>query len=712
MRVVRITNSTPHPALSLKGRGNLFILLLFLICSVARAEDGYRLWLRYDKVDDPALLETYRQTISSLYIPGRSNTEKIIAHELKKNLSGLLGREVPLSDHLQMGSVVVALPSFPLPGLLEWPDKLKAQGPEGYFIRSLSVNGNKITVISSLSPRGALYGAFHFLKLLQTRQTIENLQIAEKPQVQLRVLDHWDNLDGSIERGYAGRSLWKWAELPERLDQRLTDYARANASIGINGSVLNNVNSNPIFLTMGYLQKISAIASVFRPYGIRVYLSANFAAPKKIGGLSTSDPLDPAVIQWWREKCDEIYKIIPDFGGFLVKANSENQSGPQDYGRTHAEGANLLAQALAPHGGIVMWRSFVYNQDVDKDRINRAYKEFKPLDGKFEDNVLIQSKNGALDFQPREPFCPLFGAMKKTQVMAELQVTQEYLGHSNHLVYLGPLWEEFFKSDTYAKGLGSTVAKVLEGGIFPYPLTGIAGVANTGDDRDWCGHPFAQANWYAFGRFAWDPEQSAKDLAEDWVRMTWGNSPKIVNPIVEMMLSSRKTFVDYTTPLGLSGVFEKDLHYAPDPGMVDPRREDWSAAYYTRADAKGLGFDRTRKGSKNVDQYLPPLNQRFNRFKTCPEKYLLWFHHVAWDQKMKSGNLFWDDLVKRYHRGAQEAGEMEKNWVGLRNLVDDERWGKVEAKLKIQTKEAGEWSDKCLKYFQTFSRRLIPSETP
>ena len=705
-----IFNGTPHPDLSRKRRVQFIFLLLFLVCTSAFAEDGYRLWLRYDKVDDPVLLETYRQAISSLYVPGRSDTEKIIVQELKKGLSGLLGRDIPLTDHLQKGTVVVATLDFPLPNLLDWPDKLKDQGPEGYFIRSLSVNGDKITVISSASPRGALYGVFHFLKLLQTGQPLEDLQVAERPQVQLRVLDHWDNLDGSIERGYAGKSLWHWGELPGNPGQRLTDYARANASIGINGSVLNNVNSNPIFLTGEYLRKAAAIASVFRPYGIRVYLSANFAAPKKIGGLPTSDPLDPAVIRWWKEKCNEIYRIIPDFGGFLVKANSENQSGPQDYGRTHAEGANLLAQSLKPHGGMVMWRSFVYNQEVDKDRINRAYKEFKPLDGKFMENVLVQSKNGALDFQPREPFCPLFGALKKTSLMAELQVTQEYLGQSNHLVYLGPMWEEFFKSDTFAKGPGSTVAKVVEGKVFAYPLTGIAGVANTGGDQDWCGHPFAQANWYAFGRFAWNPEQSSKDLAEDWVRMTWSHQPQAVETIVAIMMASREAFVDYVVPWGLSGVFEKDLHYAPDPGMVDPRREDWSAAYYVRADAKGLGFDRTRKGSGNVDQYHPPLNQRFNRLTTCPEKYLLWFHHVGWNQSMPSGNLFWDELVLRYDRGVQEARQMEKQWDSLRSLVDGERFAIVEAKLRIQVNDAAQWREKSIRYFQTFSQRPLSSE--
>ncbi len=687
-----------------------FILFLLLTCANTQAEDGSRLWLRFDPIENSPLLQSYRQTVTGLTVEGTSETEKIIQTELASALKNLLGQN--LSNSPEGGKLIVGTPeSSALIARLKLDKELKRLGPEGYVIRTLKEK-NKTTVIASQSPIGALYGTFYFLRLLQTHQPIEDLNIVEKPKVKLRVLDHWDNLDGTIERGYAGKTLWNWKELPGKVDQRLKDYARANASIGINGSVLNNVNSNPIFLTEEYLHKIAAIASVFRPYGIKVYLAANFAAPKKIGGMTTSDPLDPQVAEWWKTKVDEIYKIIPDFGGFLVKANSENQSGPQDYGRTHADGANLLAKALQPHGGIVMWRSFVYNADVDPDRINRAYKEFKPLDGKFLKNVLIQSKNGALDFQPREPFSPLFGALRKTPLMAELQVTQEYLGHSNHLVYLGTMWEEFFKSDTYSKGPYSTVARVVEGKVFKYQITGVAGVANTGTDRNWTGHLFGQANWYAFGRFAWNPESSAKEVSEEWTRMTWGNDPQLVNPIVGMMMGSRETYVNYVTPLGLSGVFEKDLHYAPDPGMVDPRREDWSAAYYVRADEKGLGFNRTLTGSRNVNQYHPPLNHRFNGFSTCPEKFLLWFHHVAWGQKMKSGKPFWEELCSRYDQGVSEAGECQKNWDLLKGKVDGERFGAVADKLKIQVEDAKKWRDKCLLYFQTFSHQPLPAGKP
>lgn len=700
-----------HSLLGFRIKLLVLSFLILWIAPQAQAEDGYRLWLRYDQVDDPGLLISYRQTLSSIVVQGKSETEKALTEELKNGLSGLLGQKIPFTELVEKGAVIVGSPSTsPLIAELHWTKKLKQQGPEGYLIQSTTFQGRKVIIIASKSPIGAFYGAFHFLRLVQTHQSIESLNIAEKPRVKLRLLDHWDNLDGTIERGYAGKSLWKWNQLPGHVDPRLKDYARANASIGINGTVLNNVNSDPRSLSEEYLKKTAAIASLFRAYGIRVYLSANFAAPKKIGRLSTSDPLDPQVIQWWKDKADEIYSLIPDFGGFLVKANSENQSGPQDYGRTHDQGANLLARALAPHGGIVMWRSFVYDQSVDPDRINRAYKEFVPLDGKFMDNVLIQSKNGALDFQPREPFHPLFGGMKKTPVMAELQVTQEYLGQSTHLVYLGPMWEEFFQSDTYAKGPSSTVAKVVEGKIYPYPLTGIVGVANTGTDRDWTGHPFGQANWYAFGRMAWNPESSSRDLAEEWVRLTWGNDLKVLRLIVEMMMGSRETFVDYGTPLGLNGVFEKDIHYAPDPGMIDPRREDWSAAYYVRADAKGLGFDRTRKGSKNVDQYHPPLNGRFNSLRTCPEKFLLWFHHVSWNHPMKSGRSFWEELCFRYDRGIREAREMKKQWESLKGRVDAERYQTVEDKLRFQIRDAEVWREKCLRYFQSFSRQALPAE--
>ncbi len=629
----------------------------------AGAEDGYKLWLRYARVEDPVLLKAYQAAFSSIVVQGKTETDQVLLKELQQGFRGLLGKSLPNSDQPQEGSLLVETPqSSPHFFPPQWDRELQGMAEGSYVIRSIEVNGHHVTAIASESPVGCLYGAFHLLRLLGTQQPVDNLDLSESPKVKRRVLDHWDNLDGTIERGYAGKSLWKWQELPGQVDDRIRDYGRACASIGINGAVLNNVNANPQILTSAYLAKAAALAGALRPYGMKVYLSANFGTPKALKDLPTADPLDPAVAAWWKAKADEIYKLIPDFGGFLVKANSEGQPGPNDYGRSHDQGANMLARALAPHGGIVMWRAFVYQDSVDKDRIKRAYKEFTPLDGKFDPNVFIQVKNGPLDFQPRERFSPLFGAMPRTPLAAELQVTQEYLGHSTHLVYLGTLWKEFLDSDTYAKGKGSQVEKVVTGELDGQKDSLIAGVANTGDDRNWCGHPFAAANWYAFGRLAWDPSLASEDIAGEWTRLTWSNDAEAVTSIVSMMMASREAYVDYTCPLGLNGVFEKDLHYAPDPGMVDPRREDWSAAYYSRADTEGLGFDRTRKGSDAVDQYHKPLPDEFNSLSKCPEKFLLWFHHVPWDQKMKSGNSFWVELCGRYSQGVREAGQQKDQW--------------------------------------------------
>ena len=688
-----------------------FLVLGFgcFLTATAWAEDGYPLWLRYAKVSVPQLLQAYRQAFSSIAVQGDSDTDRALRKELQKGLKSLLGKDIPAVKDAQSGGLLVGTPSnSPLIASLKWDDELKALGNEGYLIRFTEISGKQATVIASLSPVGCLYGSFHLLRLLGTGQAVDKLNLAEKPRIQHRILDHWDNLDGTIERGYAGKSLWKWDELPDHVNNRVTDYARACASVGLNGTVLNNVNSNPQILTTPYLEKAAALASALRPYGIHLYLSANPGAPKAIEGLPNADPLDPAVEEWWKQKADEIYKLIPDFGGFLVKANSEGQPGPQDYGRSHADGANCLARALAPHGGVVMWRAFVYGDKVDPDRIKRSYKEFKPLDGKFDPNVFVQVKYGPLDFQPREPFHPLYGGVPKTPLCAELQVTQEYLGHSTHLVYLGPLWKEFLESDTYEKGPGSTVEKVVDGSLEGHEQSAIAGVANTGDDRNWCGHPFAAANWYAFGRLAWDPSLDARDLAGEWTRQTWSRDAQAVSTIVGIMMDSREAFVDYTCPLGLAGVFEKDLHYAPDPGMVDPRHDDWSAAYYNRADAQGVGFDRSRSGSDAVDQYHPPLNGLFNGLETCPENLLLWFHHVAWDHPLKSGRSLWDGLCLHYQRGVGEAQGLKGRWESLQGKVDPERWKRVEDKLTQQVKDAGDWRDKCLGYFQGFSKKPIP----
>jgi alpha-glucuronidase len=674
----------------------------------ASAETGYDLWLRYRPVEE-AWRSVYRQALSAVVVQQPSATGRVVQSELQRGLKGLLGADVPAADSVQSaGALLAGTPagSASIAGL-GWQARLQALGDEGYVIRSTTVGGHKAIVIASQGEIGTLYGAFHFLRLIQTRQPIAAIDLEQRPRLERRLLNHWDNLNGSIERGYAGASLWRWDELPDRVDPRIEDYARANASIGINGSVVNNVNANPEALTPRYLEKTAALARVLRPYGIRVYMSANLAAPRMVGKLPGADPLDPAVARWWRERIGEIYKHIPDFGGFVVKANSEGQPGPQDYGRTHADGANLLADALAPHGGIVMWRAFVYNPEVDPDRVKRAYLEFVPLDGRFRENVFVQVKNGPLDFQPREPFHPVFGAMPRTPLMAELQITQEYLGHSTHLVYLAPMWKEFLDADTYAAGPGSTVARIVDGTLEGHAHTGMAGVANTGRDGNWTGHHFGQANWYAYGRLAWDPGLDAEGIAEEWITMTWGTAPGVVATIRSMMLDSREAFVNYTMPLGLHHLIGGN-HYAPMPENPDPRRADWSAIYYHRADAGGIGFDRTPKGSDAVHQYRAPLSAQWSDPSTVPEMFLLWFHRLPWDYRLRSGRTLWDELVVRYTAGAEEARRLQARWEQLQGRVDDERHGEVLARLRQQVADAASWRDKCLRYFQRFSKGSIP----
>ena len=672
---------------------------------IARAEDGSRLWLRYADSGDAA------KTITQFSIPGQSMTLDVIRGELKLALPGLAGRPASFVGTVtEDGAVLIGTPaSSPTIASLGWSKELDSLGREGFLIRSTRAQGHRATVIASPSEIGALYGTFHYLRLLQSGGVTDAMNVAQRPRVQLRLLNHWDNLDGSIERGYAGKSLWKWDELPGKIDPRYTVYARANASIGINGVVLNNVNAKPQSLSHEYLEKTAALANVWRPYGIRVYLSANFAAPKLLGKLPTADPLDPAVAQWWKQKADEIYQLIPDFGGFVVKANSEGQPGPQDYKRTHADGANVLADALASHGGVVMWRAFVYDQSVDADRVKRAFKEFTPLDGKFRTNVIVQVKNGPLDFQPREPFHPLFGAMTKTPVMAELQITQEYLGHSKHLVYLAPMWKEFFDADTFARGPGSMVAKAVDGSLYPYPITGIVGVANTGSDTNWTGHHFGQANWYAFGRLAWDPSLSAEQIADEWLTMTFTLDAAARQKLCTMMLSSREALVSYSMPLGLHHLIAGD-HYAPAPWNAKEPREDWTAVYYHHADEKGVGFDRTHRGSNAVEQYFPSLRERFENVQTCPEKLLLWFHHVPWDHKMHSGRTLWDELCVTYDDGVKQAERMQATWQSLSGVIDPQRHREVAHRLESQVTDARKWRDECLKYFQQFSTMPIPSE--
>ena len=697
------------------------LFFVISVCPILSADDGYELWMSYKKLDEAAILNEYRQAFSSIVIEGDSETLGIVRDELKKGLEGLLGVDVPVRSTLsKSAALVIGTPArSQVVQELNLSDKLSHLGREGFLIRSIKIKDVPSIVIAANEDVGLLYGSFHLLRLIQNGQSLANADIASKPRIQYRLLNHWDNLDRSVERGYAGKSLWQWEELPGTVDQRYKDYARANASLGINGTAVNNVNANPIFLTAEYIAKLKVLADVFRPYGIRLFVSVRFSSPLKpasnrnsqrggIGFLETADPSDPDVRRWWRDKVKEVYQSIPDFGGFLVKANSEGMPGPQDYKRSHADGANMLAEAIAPYGGIVMWRSFVYDADVDPDRARRAYKEFVPQDGQFLANVFVQSKNGPIDFQPREPAHPLFGAMPKTPLMLELQITQEYLGHSKHLVFLAPMWKECLDFDTYAKGQGSFVSRVIDGSLHDYSMSGIAGVANTGSERNWCGHLFAQANWYAFGRLAWDHSLSSETIAEEWIRMTLSYDSNVVGTVKAMMMGSREACVNYMTPLGLHHIMQAGFHYGPQPDYEKSSRLDWTSVYYHRADSAGLGFDRSSTGSNATSQYFSPWQERFDKIETCPEEYLLWFHHVRWNHKMDSGRTLWEELCYRYYKGVDYVTAMRQKWATLEKDIDPDIFSHVQEKLATQEKDADIWRDTCLGYFQKFSKMPIP----
>ncbi|MFC1551577.1 alpha-glucuronidase family glycosyl hydrolase [Candidatus Latescibacterota bacterium] len=704
---------------------NIICSFVIMIVTVSNslADDGYRLWMRYDRIEDTRMVEIYRKAISGVMMTGSSPTLEIMRNELKQGLYGLLGMDIPfVTETAANGTIIVGTPeTSSLIKNTVTSAEIEQLGSEGFLIRSVTLNGISATLIAANTDTGLLYGAYHFLRLVQTRQRIEHIDITSKPKTNIRILNHWDGRTQRVHPWIGGRSLWNWDELPGKIDPRYIDYARANASVGINATVLNIVNADPTFLLPEYIEKLTAMADVFRPYGITLYLSVNFTSPLEpqegggmiqlggVGDLDTADPLDPHVSEWWKSKTAEIYRAIPDFGGYLIKANSEGQPGPLDYGRTQAEGANLLAEAVEPHGGIVMWRAFIYDEDMDPDRVKRAYSEFMPLDGKFMKNVIVQVKNGPLDFQPREPYSPLFGAMKVTPLMLEVQLMKEYLGHATHLVYLAPMWEECLKTDTFAAGRNSTVGDVVDGTIYPNELTGIAGVANISDNRNWCGHLFDQANWYAFGRLCWDHTLSSESIADEWIRMTLSPDEHTVSIIKDLMMDSREACVNYMTPLGLHHIMQERVHYGPEPDFFrDNVRIDWTSVYYHRADETGIGFNRSSTGSNAVGQYFPPLRDMYDNIDTCPEEFLLWFHHVQWNRRMRSGRTFWNELCNRYYSGVDYVTKMRADWDSLRGNIDPEIFSHVAEKLETQECDAGIWRDTCVKYFQTFSKQPLP----
>ena len=669
---------------------------------ILRAEDGYRLWMRYEVIPAGALRDSYIEYLVKIDYENEEISPQlsVAISELDRGVSGLMGGGFGSN----VRPILIGTPekNREIDGL-GWESELGPLGWEGYLIREID---GQITIAGN-SDQGVLYGVFAFLRHLQMRKPLEGLYLTGSPKIKHRLLNHWDNLTRTIERTMTGASLWNWFDLPYFIEPYYIDYARSCASVGINGTVLTNVNANATVLRPQFLEKVAALADTFRPYGIKVYLTARFSAPVEIGGLETADPLDARVGRWWEDKVTEIYKYIPDFGGFLVKANSEGQPGPQNYGRDHADGANMLADALAPHGGIVMWRAFVYDFKVKEDRHKQAYTEFTGLDGRFRDNVLIQTKNGAIDFMPREPAHPLLGATPRTPQALELQITQEYLGGDVHMAFLAPMWKEVLDFDTFARGEGSSVAKVIDGSVFGHQLSAIAGVSNVGNERNWTGHPMAAANWYAFGRLAWDYDLSSETIVEEWTRMTFSNEDEVCDSITDLLLRSHQTVVDYSMPLGLHHIMAAGHHYGPGP-WVDQGRADWTSAYYHRADEEGIGFDRTKSGSNALGQYASEIVKRWESPATIDSKYLLWFHHVAWDYKMPSGDTLWDEICLSYQKGVDEVASWISQWESLRGSIDDQRHARVLALFKRQHSDAEFWRDACLSYFQTFSKRPIP----
>lgn len=688
---------------------NFLYIFLFLYALSGNAQEGYDLWLKFTEISDQKLHDINYNYFENIDIKEDSGSLKIIKGELQNAKNELFNQK---TKHIDPDRKLIIRTKNNLPKSIKSTLDFSLINSEGFIIKQINTKDEKNIIITGHSKIALLYGTYRFLREIQQKKDISEINIIESPKIQKRVLNHWDNLDRTVERGYAGFSIWDWHLLPELIKPEYKDYARANASVGINGTVLTNVNSNALILTPYYIKKAKALADVFRPYGIKVYLTARFSAPIELGDLDTADPLNEDVKKWWKNKADEIYAEIPDFGGFLVKADSEGQPGPFEYDRTHVDGANMLAEAVAPHDGIIMWRAFVYSEEDPDDRAKQAYDQFVPYDGKFADNVLVQVKNGAIDFQPREPFHPMFGAMPDTPLMMEFQITQEYLGFSSHLVFLPKLFEEVLEEDTYTDGENSTVAQVIDGTNSNKKLTGMAGVANIGTEKNWTGHPFGQANWYGFGRLAWDPYIKSEDIAQEWLKINFSNDEDFVEPMTDLLMDSREAVVNYMTPLGLHHIMATSHHYGPGPWVDNLGRPEWNPVYYHRADENGVGFDRTSSGSDALSQYAKPIEEKYISPETTPEKYLLWFHHLPWDYKMVNGKFLWDNIALHYQKGVEQVEEMQATWKNMEQYVNKQEFEKTSMLLKIQLKEAKWWRDACLSYFQQFSNMALPAGVP
>lgn len=695
------------------SRALLAVLLLAVFCLLigtrAAAEDGYALWLRHQPLAESDA-RRFTADISSVALLGAASPVAANARdELAAGLSRLLLRPIGVRETITSRAIVLARLDM-LPAGLRDRAAPPGSSPEAYRISQTRLSGQPVLMVAARGDAGLLYGAFEVLRRIGEGSARQPSQLigSNAPAVSLRILNHWDNPDGFVERGYAGRSIFDWWRLPGQADMRLTDYARANASIGINGVVPNNVNARAEFLTDEYITKAARLAAILRPWGIRLYLSVRFSSPMELGATSTADPLDPAVRAWWRARADALYAAIPDFGGFLVKANSEGQPGPQDYGRSHADGANMLAAAVGERGTI-FWRAFVYSSDPRVDRVMQAYDEFRPLDGQFADNVIIQVKNGPLDFQPREPFSPLFGAMRATNVGVELQITKEYLGFATHLAYLGPMWAELFAADTHAGGDRSSVADVIDGSWRASGRRAIAGVANIGSDRTWSGSHLDQANWYAFGRMAWDPRADPAAVARSWAAQTFSRDPSFTGPMTQLMMESREAVVDYMTPLGLAHLMGTGHHHGPAPWVNDLSRPEWNPVYYHRADRQGIGIDRTASGTGALEQYHHGARAAWSDPRRIDQRYLLWFHRVGWDEVQPNGHTLWENLVRHYDRGADWADAAPARWAMLAQHVDAPRHRAIAEQLAVQATEARWWRDASIAYFAQVSGRLLPA---